>query len=139
MGAAVTDRAASLQPTGTSWLRSVSRRLWLGLSAVWAAIMGLLPHILHHAGPLAGAALVAGVAGSLLFGVLGLIVAIPFLRRLHRRFGTWRAPAIAVALFVAVFSFSTFVVGPRINGEGNVTPTGPGSPSMPASHAAHHQ
>lgn len=135
----MTDLAASLQPTGTSWLRSASRRLWLGLSAIWAAIMGLLPHILHHAGPLAGAALVGGVGGSLLFGVLGLIVAIPFLRRLYRRFGTWRAPTIALALFVAVFSFSTFVIGPRINGETDATSTTPGSPSMPTSHASHHE
>ncbi len=135
----MTDRSASLQPTGTSWLRSVSRRLWLGLSAIWAAVMGLLPHVLHHAGPLAGVALVAGVGGSLLFGVLGLVVATPFLRRLYRRFGTWRAPAIALALFVAVFSFSTFVIGPRINGETDATSTTPGPPSMPASHAAHHE
>jgi hypothetical protein len=136
----VTERAASLQPAGTNWLRSISRRLWLGLSAVWAAITGLLPHILHHAGPLAGAALFVGLGGTLLFGALGLIVAIPFLRRMHRRFGTWRAPAIALALFTVVFTLSTLVIGPRIGGENDATPTIPGSPSPPASsHEAHHR
>jgi hypothetical protein len=113
--------------------------VWLVLSAAWAAVLGLLPHVLHHAGPLAGAALFAGVGGTLLFGALGLIVAIPFLRRMHRRFGTWRAPAIALALFVAVFSLSTFVIGPRIGGETKATPASPGSPPTPSSHEAHHQ
>jgi hypothetical protein len=125
------------------WLRSASRRVWLALSATWAAVMGLLPHVLHHAGPLAGAALFAGVTGSLLFGVLGLIVAIPFLRRMHRRFGTWRAPAIALVLFAAVFSLSTFVIGPKINGEGGGAQAAqetPGTSPPPASsHEAHHE
>ena len=141
---AAADQAASLPRPGASWLRSLSRRLWLGLSAAWAAVTGLLPHVLHHAGPLAGAALFAGVGGSLLFGALGLLVAIPFLRRMHRRFGTWRAPAIALALFAAVFSISTFVVGPRISGVGDATPEASAPPSAaPAepsgsAHEAHH-
>ena len=122
-----------------NWLRSASRRAWLGLSAAWAALLGLLPHLLHHAGPLAGAALFAGATGSLLFGVLGLIVAVPFLRRMYRRFGTWRAPAIALVLFAAVFSISTFVIGPAINDEGGASSTpGSSSPSTSA-HEAHHE
>ena len=137
--ATAADRAIGTEPA-TSWLRSASRRVWLALSAVWAAVIGLLPHVLHHAGPLAGAALFAGATGSLLFGVLGLIVAIPFLRRMRRRFGTWRAPAIALVLFAAVFSLSTFVIGPKINDEGNGSTSAPGSSSPPtSSHEAHHE
>lgn len=106
--------------------------MWVGLGAAWAAFIGLLPHVLHHAGPLAGAALFAGVTGSLLFGTIGLLVAVPFLRRMHRRFGTWRAPAIALTLFVAAFSLSSFVIGPAINDDGD------DSPPSPAGHEAHH-
>ena len=40
-------------------------------AAVGAAVLGAAPHVLHHAGPLAGAALLAGVGGKLLFGALG--------------------------------------------------------------------
>lgn len=122
--------------------KSASRRLGVALSAAWAAFIGLLPHVLHHAGPLAGAALFAGFGGSLLFGVLGLIVSIPFLRRMYRRFDTWRAPAIALAVFVGVFSLSTFVIGPKINGEGGSTATkaAPGSPApSPTEHEEHHE
>jgi hypothetical protein len=141
MEASMNDRAASLSGAGTDDSGS-ARRLWPALSAAWAAITGLLPHVLHHAGPLAGAALVAGVGGSLLFGALGLIVSIPFLRRLHRRFGTWRAPAIALAIFVAVFSLSAFIIGPQISGEDEgATSGGGGSTSGPAvsGHEAHHE
>jgi hypothetical protein len=96
--------------------------------------------VLHHAGPLAGAALFAGLGGSLLFGALGLIVSIPFLRRMYRRFGTWRAPAIALVLFAAVFSLSTLVIGPKVNDEGNGSTATPGFSSPPASsHEAHHE
>ena len=126
--------------------RSFLRRAWIALSAGFAAFMGLLPHVLHHAGPLAGAALLGGLGGSLLFGAIGFLAAIPFLVRMHRRFGTWRAPATALALFVAVFSISTFVVGPAISGDGTTSGKSPASPGnqapnqAPASgHEAHHQ
>jgi hypothetical protein len=96
--------------------RSLAGRAWSGLLAVWGAVVGLLPHVLHHVGPLAGAALLAGATGRVLFAAIGFVAAIPFLRRLHRRFGTWRAPAIALALFAAMFSLSSFVIGPAISG-----------------------
>jgi hypothetical protein len=143
MRASATDSAARLPLPRGSWLPPVPRRVWLALSGTWAALTGLLPHVLHHAGPLAGAALFAGVGGSLLFGALGLLVAIPFLRRMHRRFATWRAPAIALALFAVVFSISTFVVGPRITG-GSTAPEASAPPSTaPAGvtereHERHH-
>jgi hypothetical protein len=108
---------------GAARVSTLSRlRVWLG-SAV-AAFLGLLPHILHHAGPLAGAALLGGVAGALLFGVIGFVVAIPFMLRLRRRSGGWRLPAAAMGLFMVVFSISTFVIGPAINGSdsGSSTP-----------------
>ena len=128
-------RSDSSQITG---LRALPHRLGLALSATWATVTGLAPHLLHHAGPLAGAALFAGVAGTLLFGTIGLLLAIPFLRRMHRRYGTWRAPAIALALFVAVFSLSTFVIGPQITGAENSGPSNPRSDPNKAGHTQHH-
>jgi hypothetical protein len=115
--------------------RRVSRRAWTGLLAAWGAFIGLAPHVLHHVGPLAGAALLAGTAGTLLFAALGFVAAIPFLLRLHRRFRTWRAPAIALAVFAAMFSLSSFVIGPAITGGDDPTPK-PGV-EQPA-HAEHH-
>lgn len=57
--AAAADRATGAEPTA-SWLRTASRRVWPALSAIWAAVIGLLPHVLRRAGLLAGAALFAG-------------------------------------------------------------------------------
>ena len=115
----------------------------LGSSAV-AALLGILPHVLHHAGPLAGAALLAGTGGSLLFGAIGLIAAIPFLLRVHRRCGNWRRPAALLALFALVFSVSTFVIGPAIgssdSGAKSKTTPNQTAPSAPKKqgHDAHH-
>ena len=96
---------------------SLGGRVWGAMLAVWGGFVGLLPHILHHVGPLAGAALLAGATGRVLFAAIGLVAAIPFLRRLHRRFQTWKAPAIALAVFAAMFSLSSFVIGPAISGD----------------------
>ena len=95
------------------------------------------------AGPLAGAVLFAGAGGSLLFGLLGFIVAIPLLLRLRRHSGGWRVPLAALALFAAAFSISTFVIGPQISGgdEGSATPvpaSSTGTPAQGSSHASHH-
>ena len=113
---------------------SLVGRIWGGLLAAWGGFIGLLPHFLHHVGPLAGAALLAGATGRALFVAIGFVAAIPFLRRLHRRFRTWRAPAIALAVFAAMFSLSSFVIGPAISGDA--------SPSRPGiqddGHAQHH-
>lgn len=73
--------------------------------------------MLHHVGLIAGAAFVTGASGNALFFLIGLVFSIPLLRRLYRRFRTWRAPAIAIAVFAAVFSFSAFVIGPAISGD----------------------
>ena len=96
---------------------TLAGRAWSAALAVWGGFIGLLPHVLHHVGPLAGAALLAGATGRALFAAIGFVAAIPFLRRLHRRFQTWRAPAIALAVFAVMFSLSSFVIGPAISGE----------------------
>ena len=127
-----TAAAASrdLDPVRRSRLRTV----WDALVGGIGFVLGLLPHLLHHVGLLAGTALVAGSGGTALFGVLGFVASIPFLLRLRRRFGTWRAPAIGLAIFVAMFSLSAFVIGPAISGARNANPVSP--PTV--DHSAHH-
>lgn len=113
---------------------SLVGRVWGAVLAAWGGFIGLLPHVLHHVGPLAGAALLAGATGRVLFAAIGFVAAIPFLRRLHRRFRTWKAPAIALAVFAAAFSLSSFVIGPAISGED--APARPGIEED--GHAEHH-
>jgi len=98
------------------WPPALAGRAGAGLAAAWGALTGVASHVLHHVGPLAGAALLAGATGRALFAAISFVAAIPFLRRLHRRFKTWRAPAIALAVFAAMFSLSSFVIGPAIAG-----------------------
>ena len=103
---------------------SIAGRVWGVVLASWGGFIGLLPHVLHHVGPLAGAALLAGASGRALFAAIGFVAAIPFLRRLHRRFQTWRAPALARAIIAAMFSLSSFVIGPAIAGDDESTRPG---------------
>lgn len=105
------------------------------VSSTVGAVLGLAPHVLHHVGFIAGSALVTGAGGSILFYALGLVLSLPLLKRLYRRFGTWRAPAIAVVVFSAVFALSNLVVGPVLSGdEGGPAPT-----QQPADeHSGHH-
>lgn len=104
------------------------------LSGVVATVAGLAPHVLHHVGLLAGTALVAGSGGTVLFGVVGTVAALPLLWRLYRRFRTWRAPLIGAAAFAAMFVLSAFVIGPAISGSsGSTTPVTPSGP-----HQGHH-
>lgn len=98
-------------------LTRVRRRTWALITGVVGVASGIAPHVLHHVGPIAGAALLTGTGGSALFGLLGLAVSVPFLLRLRRRFGNWRAPSIALAVFAATFTLSTLVIGPAIRGE----------------------
>jgi hypothetical protein len=113
-------------------LRAAVARVWSGVLVVWGVVTGLAPHVLHHVGPLAGAALLAGATGTVLFAAIGFVVTIPFLLRLYDRFATWKAPAIAMAVFVAMFSLSAFVIGPAI--------TGSDKPNVeqPNGHLGHH-
>jgi hypothetical protein len=124
--------------------RSLRQRTGGIISAAVAAVLGVAPHVLHHAGPLAGAALLAGTAGTLLFGAIGLVAAVPFLLRVHRRCGNWRVPAALLATFAAMFLLSAFVIGPAITSSGSdsgkstsTQQTAPGAPAK-TGHDAHH-
>lgn len=84
-------------------------------------------------GPLVGTALVAGSGGTVVFGVVGLFMSVPMLLRLRRRYGSWWAPAAALAVFTAMFLFSSLVIGPLISDDG----PGPGREQAP-DHEEHH-
>jgi hypothetical protein len=118
-------------------VRSIGARVWGGIVAGWAVVTGVAPHVLHHVGPLAGAALLAGVAGKAIFFLLGLLLSLPLLRRLYRRFGTLAAPAVAIAVFAAVFTFSSAVVAPRLTGSEESRQPGIEQPAR-SDHATHH-
>lgn len=108
------DRELPAHPPGTR-RSGTGRHL---LSATWGAVSGVSPHVLHHVGPLAGAALLAGVGGQLIFFVAGLALATPMLIRLRRRFRTWAAPGVAVVIFAITYTLSAVVAGPLLSGEG---------------------
>ena len=95
--------------------------------------------MLHHIGLIAGAALVTGTGGNLLFFAVGLLFSIPLLRRLRRKFHSWRAPAIALVVFTALFSLSAFVIGPAIAGDSgpDQEPSNP-TQTPPEDHVGHH-
>jgi hypothetical protein len=99
---------------GRDRLPNIATRVRTTLLALWAAITGAAPHVLHHVGPLAGTALVAGAGGRALFGVAGFVATIPMLRRLRRRTGSWRVPGLAIAAFAAIYTVSMLFVGPAI-------------------------
>jgi hypothetical protein len=92
--------------------------------------------VLHHVGLLAGTALVAGTAGTTIFGILGLVASVPLLLRLKHRFGSWWAPAIGLAVFAVMFSVSAFLIGPAISG--NSSDPGGGQPTPSVNHSNHH-
>jgi hypothetical protein len=132
-----TDREPALPTSGSR--RSLGDRLLAARSAVGAvfgSVLAVVPHVLHHIGILAGAAFLTGFGGSLLLGIVGLVFSIPLLRRLYRRFGTWKAPATALVVFAAMFSLSAFVIGPAISGDGSSTTPGP--TETPSEHSGHH-
>ena len=136
MSTALVESNGSLLTQGSA--REFARRAWMAVSAATAAVLGLLPHVLHHVGPLAGAALFAGATGSLLFGAIGFVAAIPFLLRVQHHRGNWRVPAAILAAMAVVFSLSTFVLGPAITGnDGEGAPT-ESAPANPAGHEEHH-
>ena len=133
-----------LRPGAHPAPQTLRQRVAAVVSSAIAAVLGVLPHALHHVGPLAGAALLAGTGGTLLFGAIGLVAAIPFLLRVHRRCGNWRVPAALLATFAVMFSISAFVIGPAISGSADgkgassaTQQTAPGAPTE-AGHDAHH-
>lgn len=111
-------------PAGRTF-RGRLHALWHTVVGAVGLITGLLPHVLHHIGLLAGTALVAGSGGTALFGVLGFLASIPMLVGLYRRFGSWIAPALGLLVFGAMFSLSAFVIGPAISGTGGGVNPGP--------------
>jgi len=126
---------AETRPT-TDAVRRASTRAGDALLAAWGALTGIAPHVLHHVGPLAGAAVLAGAGGRLLFAAIALLVSWPFLLRIYRRFHTWLAPTIGLAVMAAMFSLSTFVIGPLITGsEGGSNQPGI---QQPGGHMGHH-
>ena len=99
--------------------------------AAVGTVLGMAPHVLHHVGLLAGTALVTGASGNALFYVVGLLMSVPMLRRIYRRFRTPWAPAIAVVIFTGLFAISAFLIGPAISGDADIpAPSDP--PSSPA-------
>lgn len=116
-------------PLAVGW-----RGIWASARAVLGTLLGLVPHLMHHIGLIAGAALLTGAIGSSVLYALGLILSIPLLRRLRRRFNSWKPPILGVAIFTVLFGVSTLVVGPLIN------PAGPQSPlpTETSDHTGHH-
>ena len=118
---------------GASVRRGLGAKLWAFVLAAWAVVAGAAPHVLHHVGPLAGAALLAGISGKAVFFALGAILSLPLLRRIYRRFGTWIAPALALAAFAAMFVFSSSVIAPRLTAD-----DAPATRLEQPSHNEHH-
>lgn len=133
MAAAAASPAEAADPGRLERLRAAA-------AAAGATVLGAAPHVLHHVGPLAGAAVLAGATGKLLFGVIGLVLAVPMLRRMRRRRGSWRAPAAVLALMAIVFAFSSFVIGPALTGGSDSGSPANGAPGVtPAEHEQHHR
>jgi len=95
------------------WRASVSS----GLAGALGTVSGIAPHLLHHAGPILGAALLTGALGTTVFGAIGFALTVPLLLQLRRRFHSWLVPAIALGLFALMFTVSTLWIGPAIRGE----------------------
>lgn len=148
----VVDQVTESQPTppisdgpppGRAAESSVRERLRAGWAATRAAIgsvLGLVPHVLHHVGIVAGTALLAGVWGNLALYAAGLLLSIPMLKRLRRRFGSVAAPITGVAVFTVMFLLSAFVIGPAINPpqEAPITPAQTQSSDAGSDHVGHH-
>ena len=129
---ATSSRRAPEVASGDGERRSVLARITAALSAVVGTVAGIAPHVLHHVGPIAGAALLTGAGGTALFGAIGFLLTVPMLLRLKRRFGTWIAPSIALAIFAVMFTVSTLWIGPAIRGDG-----GSDNGGQPADHLSH--
>ena len=108
------------------------------VGAVVGAILGLAPHVLHHVGLIAGTAFVAGAGGNALLYAAGLLLSVPMLLRIHRRFRTWLAPLIATAVFTAMFLLSALVIGPAITSDDGPTERPARTPTPTEQHTEHH-
>ena len=128
--------ALAARPARSGVARRLTVRAWGIVLAAWGVVTGVAPHVLHHVGPLAGAALLAGAGGRALFAAIALVVSVPFLLRIYRRFQSWLAPAIALVVMAATFTLSTFVIAPLITG-GDSGGSQPGV-QQPGGHETHH-
>lgn len=109
-------------------------RRW-SLGAVLGSALGLAPHLIHHVGLLAGAAVLTGIGGNIVFAVLGVAAMTPMLIRLRRRYRSWWAPAAAVAVFATMFAVSALLVGPAFRNATDPRPHEPGPTAPP--HGGH--
>ena len=108
------DRPDHESPSNDLALKSWRARVTGVLSGAIGTVAGITPHVLHHVGPTAGAALLTGTGGSVLFGAIGFVLTVPLLIQLKRRFGTLLAPGIALIVFAAMFTISTLWIGPAV-------------------------
>jgi hypothetical protein len=53
-----------------------------------------------------------------LFAGIGFVLTVPMLLKLRKRFGSWVAPGVALALFAIMFTISTLWIGPALRGDG---------------------
>ena len=113
--------------------RTLLGRVGAAFSAAVGALSGIAPHVLHHVGPIAGAALMTGSGGTALFGAIGFVLTVPMLLRLRSRFRTWLAPGIALAIFAGVFTVSAIWIGPAIRGDDNGS-----TADQAGDHTSHH-
>lgn len=65
--------------------------------------------------------------------MIGFVLTIPMLLRLGRRFGTWVARGVALALFAVAFTALTLWIGPAIRGASDASSGG-----QPIDHPSHH-
>jgi hypothetical protein len=130
-------------PAATATDTAARPRGWSNtVGAVIGTASGLLPHLLHHIGLFAGTAVLAGATGAALFGLLGLAAMVPMLLRLRRRFATWWAPAVALVIFVVMFTLSAVVLGPALRAATSDPPTHEPASTGPVptpSHGDHHR
>lgn len=124
--------AASIDSGRQDGTPGIVSRVWTRLfgrcgsaACWWGAIAGALPHVLHHAGPLAGAALVTGAGGTLLFAGVGFAATMPLLWHEHRRTQGWRTPVLVLAASAILFTVSTLTVGRLLGGDEAPEPPGP--------------
>ena len=54
--------------------------------------------------------------GRLLFAAIALLVSVPFLLRIHRRFQNWLAPTLSLAAMAVTSTLSTLAIAPLITG-----------------------
>ena len=113
------------------------KRIWEGLAGVFGLIAGIIPHVLHHIGLVAGAAFLTGAAGSVIFGIVGFVATVPLLIKLYRRFETAWAPITALVIFIAMFLLSSLVIGPWIRGDNKTSETK--TNQSQDAHSQHHQ